>query len=238
VFEDDAGEYRWRLVHRNGEVLADSGEGYASREGARRRTDTVAGFVDRADYLRVDPTAFEVYRDAAGEWRWRLIHRNGRVLADSGEGYNSRTGATEAAASVAENAPDADVVEGSREGAGGGGATRFEVYEDAAGKWRWRLVHRNGEILADPGQGYNDRDAAEDAVERVKEYAPEADRLETGDAAFEIFEDEAGEYRWRLRRRNGDIMADSGEGYASRSGARDAVDSVKRHGPGAETTDA
>jgi uncharacterized protein YegP (UPF0339 family) len=27
------------------------------------------------------------YRDDSGEWRWRMLARNGRVLADSGEGY-------------------------------------------------------------------------------------------------------------------------------------------------------
>jgi uncharacterized protein len=27
------------------------------------------------------------YADARGEWRWRLKASNGRVLADSGEGY-------------------------------------------------------------------------------------------------------------------------------------------------------
>ena len=33
---------------------------------------------------------FEVYRDAAGEWRWRLRAGNGRVVADGAEGYASR----------------------------------------------------------------------------------------------------------------------------------------------------
>jgi uncharacterized protein YegP (UPF0339 family) len=30
---------------------------------------------------------FEMYRDAAGEYRWRLRHDNGNVIAESGEGY-------------------------------------------------------------------------------------------------------------------------------------------------------
>jgi uncharacterized protein YegP (UPF0339 family) len=38
-----------------------------------------------------------VYRDAAGEWRWRLKARNGRVLGDSGEGYTRRASAVRAA---------------------------------------------------------------------------------------------------------------------------------------------
>jgi uncharacterized protein YegP (UPF0339 family) len=29
------------------------------------------------------------YKDAKGEWRWRLVAANGRILADSGEGYKS-----------------------------------------------------------------------------------------------------------------------------------------------------
>ncbi|CAO4167610.1 YegP family protein [Methylorubrum populi] len=33
---------------------------------------------------------FELYRDAGGEWRWRLRVQNGNVIADSGEGYVRR----------------------------------------------------------------------------------------------------------------------------------------------------
>jgi len=34
---------------------------------------------------------FFVYRDRKLEWRWRLKARNGRIVADSGEGYKSKT---------------------------------------------------------------------------------------------------------------------------------------------------
>lgn len=34
--------------------------------------------------------AFHVYKDKAGEWRWSLKAANGRVIADSGEGYRDR----------------------------------------------------------------------------------------------------------------------------------------------------
>ncbi len=33
---------------------------------------------------------FELYRDAAGDWRWRLRVQNGQVIADSAEGYARR----------------------------------------------------------------------------------------------------------------------------------------------------
>lgn len=32
------------------------------------------------------------YKDRKGEYRWRLSHKNGRILADSGEGYKTRSG--------------------------------------------------------------------------------------------------------------------------------------------------
>jgi uncharacterized protein YegP (UPF0339 family) len=33
------------------------------------------------------------YRDRRGEIRWRLVARNGRIVADSGEGYKRLTAA-------------------------------------------------------------------------------------------------------------------------------------------------
>jgi uncharacterized protein YegP (UPF0339 family) len=112
----------------------------------------------------------------------------------------------------------------------------FEVFEDNAGEYRWRLCHDNGNIIADGGEGYASESGAEDAVERMTEYAPEAHVLDVGSAAFEIYEDAGEEWRWRLRHRNGRILADSGEGYASRSGAEAGINSVKRNAPNAGVT--
>lgn len=39
---------------------------------------------------------FELYEDAAGEWRWRLKAKNGRTVADSGEGYRGQGNARRA----------------------------------------------------------------------------------------------------------------------------------------------
>jgi uncharacterized protein YegP (UPF0339 family) len=32
---------------------------------------------------------FHIYKDNKGEWRWRLKAANGRIIADSGEGYST-----------------------------------------------------------------------------------------------------------------------------------------------------
>ena len=50
----------------------------------------------------------------------------------------------------------------------------FEVYEDRAGQWRWRLVHDNGNIIADGGQGYASKQKAKQGLDSVKSNAPGA----------------------------------------------------------------
>jgi uncharacterized protein YegP (UPF0339 family) len=221
TYEDAGGKHRWRLRHDNGEILADSGQGYGAEDSRDEAVDRVRGYIRTADYLRIEPAAFELYRDRGGKFRWRLLHSNGNILADSGQGYASRQKARQGVDSVASNV-------------GEGGDAEFEVYEDAGGEYRWRLRHDNGNIIADSGEGYASESGANDAVVRVREYAPEADVLDIGSAAFEIYEDEGEEYRWRLRHRNGRIMADSGQGYASRSGVEEGINSVKRNAPNAE----
>jgi len=42
----------------------------------------------------------EIYRDGRSEWRWRLRAANGRIVADSGEGYRRRAAARYAAGRV------------------------------------------------------------------------------------------------------------------------------------------
>ena len=35
---------------------------------------------------------FEIYKDKADEWRWRARAGNGQIIADGGEGYDSKAG--------------------------------------------------------------------------------------------------------------------------------------------------
>lgn len=52
---------------------------------------------------------FEVYRDRAGEWRWRLKAGNGRTVGDSGEGYASEHNARRAAEHARSNIAGAHI---------------------------------------------------------------------------------------------------------------------------------
>ena len=131
---------------------------------------------------------------------------------------------------------------------------RFEIYQDRGGGHRWRLRHRNGNIIATSGEAYSSRQKCQQGMHSVMRNALGAGvmRIEPDDpatvesetetepieiesqAAFELYEDNAGEHRWRLRHRNGNVIADSGEGYSSRTAAEEGIDSVKRNAPGAE----
>lgn len=44
---------------------------------------------------------YRIYQDAAGEWRWRLVAVNGKIVADSGEGYTRASDAERAAQTAA-----------------------------------------------------------------------------------------------------------------------------------------
>jgi uncharacterized protein YegP (UPF0339 family) len=52
---------------------------------------------------------FKLYKDKSGEYRWRLVHQNGQIIADSAEGYSSKSNAENGIQSVKDNAPDAPI---------------------------------------------------------------------------------------------------------------------------------
>lgn len=54
---------------------------------------------------------------------------------------------------------------------------------------------------------------------------------------FELYVDNAGEWRWRLVATNEEIIADCGEGYSSKQGAKRGIQSVKRAAPKADVQD-
>ena len=54
---------------------------------------------------------FEIFRGKIGDFHWRLIHRNGRIIAKSGEGYTAKVNAIHGLNSVKQNVPDAPVAD-------------------------------------------------------------------------------------------------------------------------------
>lgn len=113
---------------------------------------------ERLRSLQTDQGMFEVYEDQAGEYRWRFLDHEGTIRADSGEGYRKRSGAITAVGRFRTKAMTINI----------------EQYEDRAGEFRWRARSTNGNIIADGTRGYANRDSVESAVERVRALASDA----------------------------------------------------------------
>ena len=54
---------------------------------------------------------FEVYRDNSQQWRWRFRANNGKIVADSGEGYVDKSGCENGIRIVKTEAPNAEIVQ-------------------------------------------------------------------------------------------------------------------------------
>ena len=102
----------------NGEVIATS-EVYSSLDACRKGIASVqknapeAGVEDQTveGFEAVKHPKFEVYKDKAGEFRFRLKATNGQIIAVS-EGYKAKDSCLNGIASVKKNAPEAETVEG------------------------------------------------------------------------------------------------------------------------------
>ena len=86
-----------------------SGERIEDLSGDEDELPASVGAADGSQTL----ARFEVFRDRGDEWRWRLRHRNGNVIATSGEGYTRKHNAQKGLRSVVQNAPEAEIVEDS-----------------------------------------------------------------------------------------------------------------------------
>ncbi len=99
----------------NGEVIATS-EVYSSESSCKNGIESVkkncaADVEDQTveNFETLKNPKFEIYKDKAGEFRFRLKATNGQVIAVS-EGYKSIANCKNGIESVKKNAPDADVV--------------------------------------------------------------------------------------------------------------------------------
>ena len=54
---------------------------------------------------------FEVYKDRAGEWRWRMKATNGLIIGDSGQGYANKSELLDMVDKIRVGARDATVVD-------------------------------------------------------------------------------------------------------------------------------
>ena len=73
--------------------------------------------------------------------------------------------------SVRKNAPCANVEDQTVEPAETATCPKFEIYNDKAGEFRFRLKARNGEIIL-ASEGYKTKASCENGIESVRKNAP------------------------------------------------------------------
>jgi uncharacterized protein len=54
---------------------------------------------------------------------------------------------------------------------------------------------------------------------------------------FEIYKDAKGEFRWRLKATNGQIIATGGQGYSAKADCKHAIESIQKHAAAATIED-
>jgi uncharacterized protein len=99
----------------------------------------------------------------------------------------------------------------------------------------FNLMASNGEVIA-TSEVYSSEEACLKGVDSVSKNAPKAeceDRtvtpiVEAKNPKFEIYQDKAGEYRFRLKASNGQIIAAS-EGYKAKASCLNGIESVKKN---------
>ncbi len=107
----------------------------------------------------------------------------------------------------------------------------------------FNLKAGNGEVIAS-SQVYKSRKTCLAGIESVRANAPVApveDQTQEGfekfpNPKFEIYADKKGEFRYRLKAKNGQIIA-SGEGYATLKNCKSGIASVKKNAETAKVED-
>ncbi|GAA6159920.1 MULTISPECIES: YegP family protein [Ruegeria] len=100
---------------------------------------------------------FEIYKDKAGEFRFRLKAGNGEIILAS-EGYVQKASAENGISSVKTNAPSDE---------------RFERKETKSGGHMFNLKASNGQVIG-TSESYTTTSARDNGIESVKRNAPDA----------------------------------------------------------------
>lgn len=101
----------------------------------------------------------------------------------------------------------------------------FEIYQDKAGEYRFRLKAKNGQnILA--SEGYKQKASCENGIESVRKNSQD-------DSKFELKEETSGKWHFNLKAANGQIIGTS-QSYETESGAKNGIASVKTNALDAE----
>ena len=117
-----------------------------------------------------------VIRTVNTGFKFDLKATNGQVILTS-EVYTTKAACQNGVQSIMKNAPTANVEDQTVEGFETMTHPKFEMYQDKAGEYRFRLKARNGEIIG-VSEGYTTKANCVNGVESVKKNAADAEIVE------------------------------------------------------------
>ena len=108
---------------------------------------------------------------------------------------------------------------------------------------KFDLKAANGQVIA-TSEVYTTKVACHKGIASVQKNAPiagvehqtEEDFQVLSHPKFELFQDKSGQYRFRLKSTNGQVIATS-EGYHSKSGCLNGIESVRKNAATAQTVE-
>lgn len=110
------------------------------------------------------PAKYQVYRDMAGKFRFRLRAENNRIVAVS-EAYERKAGAMNGVQSVQSNCQSE--IEDTTIQAESIPNPKYKIFTDVASKYRFNLSASNGEIVA-ASEGYETKQGCMNGIQAVQ----------------------------------------------------------------------
>lgn len=115
---------------------------------------------------------------------------------------------------------------------------KFHVYMTKNEEYTFKLTAANGEIIMTASESYSGKDACLAGIESVRKNAlAQVEDQTAGETKthpkYELYADKAGEFRFRLKAANGQIIGKS-EGYVRKDSALNGVASIGKNAPDAE----
>ena len=205
MYYDKSGDYRFRLKAKNGSIIVKS-QGYSSKSNCVTgiesvRKNAMSDIILDEDALAAEKAVREAEKAAA------------KKAAE----------VQEEPVAPAEEAPK-------------GLFGKFIIRQAKDGSYMFNLKASNGEIIATSDM-YSSLEKCKKGIASIQNNAPIAnieDSTVEGEVEvktnpkFEMYRDKGGEFRFRLKAKNGSIIAKS-QGYSSKTNCKNGIESVKKN---------
>ena len=117
---------------------------------------------------------------------------------------------------------------------------KFVITTTKNGEFTFNLKATNGQVILTASESYSSEDGVKGGIESVQKNALAHVEDQTVEGfetlthpKYEVYQDKAGEYRFRLKAKNGQNIGKS-EGYKTKASCLNGIESVGKNGPEAE----